>query len=89
MTSIAIALGSNVGDREQYLKDAVASLAPFVSHLQLSKLFETEPVDMPGDPRPVINAAATGETTLAARDLLERMLQIENAQMGSEPGLFD
>lgn len=77
MTSIAIALGSNVGDREQHLRDAIASLAPFVSNIHLSKLIETEPVDMAGEQRRVVNAAATGETSLAARDLLGRMLEIE------------
>jgi 2-amino-4-hydroxy-6-hydroxymethyldihydropteridine diphosphokinase len=74
---IAIALGSNVGDREQYLKDAVASLSPFVSNIHLSRLIETDPVDMADQQRRVVNAAATGETTLSARDLLERMLDIE------------
>jgi 2-amino-4-hydroxy-6-hydroxymethyldihydropteridine diphosphokinase len=78
---IAIALGSNVGDREQYVKDAIASLAPVVSNLQLSRLIETEPVDMPGGQRRVVNAAATGETSLSARALLERMLEIEQ-QLG-------
>jgi len=81
MTPIAIALGSNLGDREQYLKDAVAGLAPYVSHLQISRFFETEPVDMPGEQRRVVNAAATGETELPARALLERMLEIER-QLG-------
>ena len=81
MTRIAIALGSNVGDREQYLKDAVASLAPYVSRLHLSRFFETEPVDMPGEPRQVVNAAATGETELPARVLLDHMLDIER-QLG-------
>ena len=57
MTPIAIALGSNVGDREQHLTDAVASLSAFVSNVHLSRFFETEPVDMAGSQRRVINAA--------------------------------
>ena len=77
MIPVAIALGSNVGDREQYLRDAVASLSPFVSSIRLSRLIETEPVDMGDGQRRVVNAAATGETTLSARDLLGRMLDIE------------
>ena len=81
MTPIAIALGSNVGDREQCLRDAIARLAPFVSNLQLSRLIETEPVDMAGAQRRVVNAAATGETSLSARELLERMLTTEQ-QLG-------
>ena len=78
MTPVAIALGSNVGDREQHLNDAVASLSAFVSNVHLSRFFETDPVDMAGDQRRVINAAATGETTLRARDLLQLMLAIED-----------
>jgi 2-amino-4-hydroxy-6-hydroxymethyldihydropteridine diphosphokinase len=78
MIPIAIALGSNVGDREQHLNDAVASLAAFVSNIRLSRFFETEPVDMPGPQGHVINAAAAGETTLRARDLLQLMLEIED-----------
>jgi 2-amino-4-hydroxy-6-hydroxymethyldihydropteridine diphosphokinase len=77
VTAVAIALGSNVGDREQYLKDAVASLAPFVSHLHLSRFIETDPIDMTGPQRRVVNAVATGETALSARELLERLLEIE------------
>ena len=46
LTTAAIALGSNVGDREQHLTDAVASLSAFVSNVHLSRFFETEPVDM-------------------------------------------
>jgi 2-amino-4-hydroxy-6-hydroxymethyldihydropteridine diphosphokinase len=78
---VALALGSNVGDRERYIHDAVASLAALVSSLHLSRLFETEPVGMAGDQRRVVNAAAIGDTILPARDLLERMLAIEQ-QLG-------
>jgi 2-amino-4-hydroxy-6-hydroxymethyldihydropteridine diphosphokinase len=78
---VAIALGSNVGNREQYLRDAIAALSPHVSSLKLSRFFETEPVDMPGEQRHVVNAAATGETALPARDLLQRMLDVER-QLG-------
>jgi 2-amino-4-hydroxy-6-hydroxymethyldihydropteridine diphosphokinase len=81
VTSVAIALGSNVGDRQRHVRDAIAGLAPFVSNIHLSRLIETEPVDMAGEQRHVVNAAATGETSLSARDLLARMLEIEQ-QLG-------
>jgi 2-amino-4-hydroxy-6-hydroxymethyldihydropteridine diphosphokinase len=77
LVPVAIALGSNVGDREQYLQDAIASLTPFVSNLHLSRIFETDPVGMADGQRRVVNAAATGQTTLSARDLLGRMLDVE------------
>ena len=77
MVNVAIALGSNLGDRERYLKDALAALASDIHNLRVSPFFETDPVDMPGNPPPVINAAAVGETSLSARDLLRRLLTIE------------
>src|SRR5690349_10464846 len=81
MIPIAIAFGSNVGDREQYIRDAAAQLAPFLFNLRLSRLIETEPVDMAAAQRRVINAAATGETDLPARELLDRLLAVEQ-QLG-------
>jgi 2-amino-4-hydroxy-6-hydroxymethyldihydropteridine diphosphokinase len=85
VTPIAIALGSNVGEREQHLTDATASLSAFVSNLRLSRFFETDPIDMAGAQRRVINAAATGETTLDAHDLLRLMLDIEDHMGRTRP----
>lgn len=79
VTPVAIALGSNVGDREQHLRDALAALAPYASRLRLSSFHETEPVGMTGPQRHVVNAAATADTALSARELLDRMLAIETA----------
>jgi len=77
LTRVAIALGSNVGDRESYLRDALARLKPHAHDLAVSRFFDTTPVDMAaGQPR-VLNAAATFTTALTARELLERMLAIE------------
>jgi 2-amino-4-hydroxy-6-hydroxymethyldihydropteridine diphosphokinase len=75
---VAIALGSNLGDRDSLLRAALAALAPEVSGLQASSFHETAPVDMPGSPAPFLNAAAVGETALSARALLDRLLAIEH-----------
>jgi 2-amino-4-hydroxy-6-hydroxymethyldihydropteridine diphosphokinase len=83
VTPVAIALGSNVGDRERYLRDALVALAPALSNVRLSSFHDTEPVGMTGPQRRVLNAAATAETTLTARDLLARMLDVEQ-QLGRE-----
>jgi 7,8-dihydro-6-hydroxymethylpterin-pyrophosphokinase len=40
---VAIALGSNLGDRRAAIVFAAEQLAPFVANLQLSDLIETEP----------------------------------------------
>ena len=77
MTPVAIALGSNIGDRDATLRAALDALAPFVSKLRASSFHQTAPVDMPGSPAPFLNAAAVGETGLTASVLLERLLAIE------------
>ncbi len=80
LTRVAIALGSNLGDRAQYLTEALALLAPVVHDLHVSTLYDTEPVGVGEQPR-VLNAVATGQTSLSARALLDRLLEIER-QLG-------
>lgn len=77
MARVAIALGSNLGDREAILGAALAAIAPLVSGLRASSFHTTHPVDMPGSPPPFLNAAAVGETDLPPRALLDRLLDIE------------
>jgi 2-amino-4-hydroxy-6-hydroxymethyldihydropteridine diphosphokinase len=81
--SVAIALGSNLGDRERNLRDAVAALTPDIGSLQLSSFYDTAPVDMPGNPPRVLNAALTGITSLDSHTLLRRLLDIER-RLGRE-----
>src|SRR5688500_2959094 len=73
---VAIALGSNLGDRESYLRAAVDALRPFVSALRVSTFHETAPVGV-GDQPNFLNAAAVGETSLPAHELLRVLLDIE------------
>ena len=73
---VAIALGSNVGDREATLNGAVAALAEYITGIRVSSFHETEYVGDEPQP-PVLNGAAVGETTLPAHELLERLLEIE------------
>lgn len=77
VTPVAIALGSNVGDRARYLQEALAALAPVLTHLRVSRFHDTEPVGMTGPQRLVLNGAAAAETSLTARALLDRMLAVE------------
>jgi 2-amino-4-hydroxy-6-hydroxymethyldihydropteridine diphosphokinase len=78
MTPVAIALGSNLGDRERHLRDAVERLAASVLSLQLSSFLETEPVGV--GPQPLfLNAALVGHTALGPRQLLVEMQAIERA----------
>ena len=73
---VAIALGSNLGDRERHLREAVTALRPSLDTLRVSSLHDTDPVGVGRQPR-FLNAAAVGRTTLPARDLLNTLLEIE------------
>jgi 2-amino-4-hydroxy-6-hydroxymethyldihydropteridine diphosphokinase len=73
---VAVALGSNLGDRERYLRAAAAALGASVSGLIVSSFYDTAPQGVGEQPR-FLNAAATGSTTLTARALLETLLGIE------------
>ncbi len=76
MTRVAIALGSNLGDREDYLRLALDALTPAIDRLRVSTFHDTAPVGV--GPQPTfLNAAAVGETSLGARPLLETLLAIE------------
>jgi 2-amino-4-hydroxy-6-hydroxymethyldihydropteridine diphosphokinase len=77
---VAVALGSNLGDREQHLRDAIAALQRVVSSLQVSSFYDTAPVGVGDQPR-FLNAAVTGSTTLTAQALLTTLLDIE-ARLG-------
>jgi 2-amino-4-hydroxy-6-hydroxymethyldihydropteridine diphosphokinase len=83
ITNVAVALGSNLGDRDTILRAALEALGPYIASLRASSFHETAPVDMPGAPGPFLNAAAVGETALAPRELLETLLTIEQ-QFGRE-----
>jgi 2-amino-4-hydroxy-6-hydroxymethyldihydropteridine diphosphokinase len=74
-----VALGANLGDREETLRRALAGLAatPGVALVAVSRLYETEPL---GPPQPrYLNAAVALDTTLPARALLARLLALERA----------
>ena len=81
--NVAIALGSNLGDREAQMRGAVASLGPLFTRLRLSSFYETDPVDVPGTQPMFLNAAAIGESELSACALLDVMQSIEQ-QFGRE-----
>lgn len=81
--SVFIALGSNLGDRIEYLERALIALHeyPGVRVTQVSRFYETDPVGGPGGQEPYINAAAELDTQLPAAELLAVLLQVEQ-QLG-------
>ena len=80
---VAIALGSNLGDREAHLRNAIAALLPAFSPLRVSSFYETEPVNVPGAQPKFLNAAAIGESALSAPAVLDGLLRVEQ-QFGRE-----
>jgi len=74
---VAIALGSNLGDRERLLRDAAAALAPFIDDIRLSSFYDTAPVGVGQDQPTFLNGALIGRTSLSARALLEHLLAVE------------
>lgn len=86
MPRVAIALGSNLGDREAAFRFAVAGLAEFISNLRISNSIETDPEGEEQQDQPrYLNAVLVGETSLAARDLLDRLLAIEQGYGRQRP----
>jgi 2-amino-4-hydroxy-6-hydroxymethyldihydropteridine diphosphokinase len=76
-----LSLGSNMGDRERMLQAAIEALgAPDLRILRLSPVYETEPVDLPGQPW-FLNLVAEVETRLFPRQLLARTSKVEH-QLG-------
>jgi 2-amino-4-hydroxy-6-hydroxymethyldihydropteridine diphosphokinase len=81
----AIGLGSNLGDRAAHLDYAVSRLRTLLRGLRVSRFRDTAPVGAPG-PQPLfLNAAATGETAMPARELLRTLLAIENERGRERP----
>ncbi|HZP47085.1 MAG TPA: 2-amino-4-hydroxy-6-hydroxymethyldihydropteridine diphosphokinase [Vicinamibacterales bacterium] len=81
----AVALGSNLGDRRRHLDYAARRLASLLAGFTLSRYIETDPVGV-DDPQPrYLNAAATGETALSARELLDALLAIERERGRERP----
>ena len=78
VTRAFVGLGSNLGDREATLRQALDLLArePGVELRRVSTFRETEPVGFLDQPR-FLNAAAEVETELPATELLARLLDVE------------
>jgi 2-amino-4-hydroxy-6-hydroxymethyldihydropteridine diphosphokinase len=75
---VYFAFGSNLGNREQWIRAAADRLnKPDLRLLQMSSLYETAPVGLLDQPL-FLNAAAEFETELAPRALLERALGVES-----------
>lgn len=73
-----IALGSNLGDRESYLRGAVAALGGVVAE---SQVYETDPIGGPDGQGAYLNMVVEIETSLDPFALLRRCQRIESEAM--------
>jgi 2-amino-4-hydroxy-6-hydroxymethyldihydropteridine diphosphokinase len=82
-TTVYLSLGSNVGNREENLRAAIAALPDVgVRVTQVSSFYETEPVDFL-EQEWFLNCAVEGMTEIPALELLRTLREIES-QMGSK-----
>ncbi|MEI6246798.1 MAG: 2-amino-4-hydroxy-6-hydroxymethyldihydropteridine diphosphokinase [Acidobacteriota bacterium] len=79
-TTVAIALGANLGDRAAQLQFAVERLSAILRGVRVSVFIESEPVGVSEPQPPYLNGALVGETSLSARELLTALLAIEQQQ---------
>ena len=78
---IVFSIGSNLGDRLEYLQGAVDALraTPQLTVTGVSAVYETAPVGPVTDQPDFLNIVVTADSTLASLVLLERAQAIENA----------
>ena len=75
-----VALGSNLGERADYLRRALDSLGERVGPvIAVSSAYETDPVGIADQPL-FLNAVCSLETGLGPERLLETLLEIESDQ---------
>jgi 2-amino-4-hydroxy-6-hydroxymethyldihydropteridine diphosphokinase len=77
---VYLSLGSNIGDREANLSNAVSRLETLGRVLAVSSYYETEPVEVTEQPW-FLNCAVEFETNQIPQHLMKSLLQIER-EMG-------
>jgi 2-amino-4-hydroxy-6-hydroxymethyldihydropteridine diphosphokinase len=81
MKTVYLGLGSNMGDRQAMLREALAALESPKLHIRrVSPVYETEPMYVPGQ-HWFLNMAAEAETDLFPLQLLHRTSRVE-ARLG-------
>jgi len=79
-----LSLGSNVGDRETHLKRAIERLAGIGNVVVVSSFYETEPVEVTGQPW-FLNCAVKLDTEKMPKQLMKSLLDVER-DMGRRRG---
>jgi 2-amino-4-hydroxy-6-hydroxymethyldihydropteridine diphosphokinase len=84
---VAVALGSNLGDRQAHLAYAGSRLERLLINPRFSTVRETEPVGVPDSQSPYLNAVVLGASTASPQDLLAALLAIERERGRERPYL--
>jgi 2-amino-4-hydroxy-6-hydroxymethyldihydropteridine diphosphokinase len=83
VTTVYLSLGSNLGDRQETLREALRLLEAGQLHIRrVSSVYETEPQDRKDQPW-FLNLVVEAETSLFPRQLLARIHKLER-QLGRE-----
>ena len=85
MPSLAIALGSNLGDRRAHLEWAIDRLRASLSQLRVSAFLDTDPVEVPDVQPRYLNAVVVGETGETAAAILETLRCLETERGRQRP----
>ena len=75
---VYLSLGSNLGDRQANLRNAIGRLLELGDVLEVSSLYETEPVEVTDQPW-FLNCAVAVRTELIPREFLAGILEIERS----------
>jgi 2-amino-4-hydroxy-6-hydroxymethyldihydropteridine diphosphokinase len=77
MKSVYLALGSNLGAREEYLRAGLRGLEQYgIEIIRCASVYSTEPQDVPDQPW-FLNTALEAKTNLGPEALLHACLEIE------------
>ncbi len=79
MARVAVALGSNLGDRLGHLRAGLVGLESLGTVIAVSSVYETDPVGGPDQGR-YLNAVVVIETDRAPLDVLASLLEIERSR---------
>lgn len=85
LTAVAIAIGTNLGDRAGHIAFARTHLSALLGAFAISSVHETVPVDVVGEQTAFLNAAVVGTTTLSPHELLDGLLTIERERGRERP----
>jgi 2-amino-4-hydroxy-6-hydroxymethyldihydropteridine diphosphokinase len=80
MTLVYLGLGSNMGDKEDFIKQAIMRIKKFCEITRISSIYEAEPVGNKNQDW-FLNCVLEGKTDLSPKELLSACKEIEH-QLG-------